>query len=341
MSIPSRRLSLLKKFERQVAPLEKYHVDILGLCKDTREEIEYLERKKGITGPADDTHRSERDLSISSRSSSEQRTLANDSDHEPRGRTLKRAEALHDHENMEEDEEPKEKIVSENDGAAKNHHQPQAHLRRAKSHREPKNLSWFGIFGKKMHRDRDDHPASTAAPALLRNHSLPPPKPTQENPGKRLRRRLSKKKQRPQFEELDPSTDDPPIHPNTVWNANVPPNPFYDDDDYDDDGGWEQSPPPESPQHHPDILHNNGNRVEEEDAPYIHPDHYHNETSDLFIPPTSHPNPGLNAQEAAYIVHPEPQLTAPLRAPIDASPAVKEKVERRIRFEETGRGDDE
>lgn len=42
---PSHRLTLLRKFENQVAPLERYGVDILGLCEDTRAEILCLEKR--------------------------------------------------------------------------------------------------------------------------------------------------------------------------------------------------------------------------------------------------------------------------------------------------------
>ncbi|KAL8805339.1 MAG: hypothetical protein Q9182_002013 [Xanthomendoza sp. 2 TL-2023] len=297
MSVPSRRLSLLKKFERQVAPLEKYHVDILGLCQDTREEIEYLERKKGITGPRDETHRRERELSVSSRSSSEQCTLANESDYEPRSRMLKRAEALHDQVNVGADEKPKGKSVNEDDGAAKDHRQAQAYLRRAKSQREPKNISWLGIFTKKMHRGREHHPASTTAfSPSQRNISPSPSKSAPENPEKRPRSRLSKKKPHPGSGKNEHQSTDPPVHPNTIWNANIPHNPLYDDDDDDDDNGG-----PGSPQNHLGTFHTGDGG--EEEPPYIHPDHRHRNGTVDSTPyhQTSDPNPLGKRQRISFI----------------------------------------
>ncbi|KAI4124233.1 MAG: hypothetical protein LQ338_004912 [Usnochroma carphineum] len=54
----ARRLKLMEALERKFAPLERYHVDVVGLCEDTREEIAFLREKLGMTDPVaeDGTH---------------------------------------------------------------------------------------------------------------------------------------------------------------------------------------------------------------------------------------------------------------------------------------------
>ncbi|KAL8931672.1 MAG: hypothetical protein Q9216_007116, partial [Gyalolechia sp. 2 TL-2023] len=46
----ARRLKLMEALERKFAPLEKYHVDVVGLCADTRGEIAFLRKKLGSGG---------------------------------------------------------------------------------------------------------------------------------------------------------------------------------------------------------------------------------------------------------------------------------------------------
>lgn len=41
----ARRLKFMESLERKFAPLEKYHIDVVGLCEDTRGEIEFLKSK--------------------------------------------------------------------------------------------------------------------------------------------------------------------------------------------------------------------------------------------------------------------------------------------------------
>ncbi|KAL8703818.1 MAG: hypothetical protein Q9225_008107, partial [Loekoesia sp. 1 TL-2023] len=50
----ARRLKLMEALERKFAPLEKYHIDVVGLCEDTRGEIAFLRKKLGRTDPAAD-----------------------------------------------------------------------------------------------------------------------------------------------------------------------------------------------------------------------------------------------------------------------------------------------
>lgn len=45
----------MEALERKVSPLEKYHVDVVGLNEDTREEIAFLRNKLGISSPVADT----------------------------------------------------------------------------------------------------------------------------------------------------------------------------------------------------------------------------------------------------------------------------------------------
>ncbi|KAL8928861.1 MAG: hypothetical protein Q9208_001639 [Pyrenodesmia sp. 3 TL-2023] len=47
----ARRLKFMEALERKVSPLEKYHVDVVGLNEDTREEIAFLRKKLGICSP--------------------------------------------------------------------------------------------------------------------------------------------------------------------------------------------------------------------------------------------------------------------------------------------------
>lgn len=50
----ARRLKLMEALERKLAPLEKYHMDVVGLCEDTREEIAFLRKKIGMIIPTAD-----------------------------------------------------------------------------------------------------------------------------------------------------------------------------------------------------------------------------------------------------------------------------------------------
>ncbi|KAI4142006.1 MAG: hypothetical protein L6R39_005121, partial [Caloplaca ligustica] len=45
----ARRLKLMEAFERKIAPLEEYHLDVVGLGEDTRGEIAFLRKKLGIS----------------------------------------------------------------------------------------------------------------------------------------------------------------------------------------------------------------------------------------------------------------------------------------------------
>ncbi|KAL8753693.1 MAG: hypothetical protein Q9184_005347 [Pyrenodesmia sp. 2 TL-2023] len=49
----ARRLKFMEALERKVFPLERYHVDVVGLNEDTREEITFLRKKLGISSPAE------------------------------------------------------------------------------------------------------------------------------------------------------------------------------------------------------------------------------------------------------------------------------------------------
>ncbi|KAL8700363.1 MAG: hypothetical protein Q9201_005488 [Fulgogasparrea decipioides] len=45
----ARRLRLMEALERKFAPLEKYHIDIFGICEDAREDAVYCRKKLGKT----------------------------------------------------------------------------------------------------------------------------------------------------------------------------------------------------------------------------------------------------------------------------------------------------
>ena len=183
MTEPSRRLTLLKKFERQIAPLERYHVDLLGLCEDTRLEIAHLEKalKRKQKGSIDATPTiASREFARYGAAVGVQEAIDGE-----KGDRSKRAEKLSLDREAKEQER---KGGSLHGGGGEEFRRAEARLRRARSLRESGSSSrWYHVFGRS--RRRGDHatpPPPTPSP------SLPPQPSTARTAQTRPRRRLSK-----------------------------------------------------------------------------------------------------------------------------------------------------
>ncbi|KAL9023327.1 MAG: hypothetical protein Q9180_008280 [Flavoplaca navasiana] len=164
MAQPSHRLTLLRKFEKQIAGLERHNIDFLGLCKDTREEIQYLERQRKIErkkeSSGDGKQMSSKGFAKYGAAVGDERaTFESDSEEvveEARGRR----DDDDDCEEDDDDDDGREQgadtanvvrrdfdftFEGENDGRFR-HQRAKRALRRAKSLKEPTRGKWFGIF---------------------------------------------------------------------------------------------------------------------------------------------------------------------------------------------------
>ncbi|KAL8789496.1 MAG: hypothetical protein Q9213_001109 [Squamulea squamosa] len=184
----SRRLSLLKKFERQVAPLQKHHVDFLGLGEDTRDEIAYLEKKERVAAAPSST--SSGSANRETRTFGQYGAAVGDvtAFAEEKGHGLKRAERLHDNDTSGE-----ERRGSSVD-YARQQQQPIT-MQRPESLNEPKSSNrWFDLFSRRSRKaDHEPHDPATMPPLrLIRTVSPRPSVSAEALPADRPRRRLSK-----------------------------------------------------------------------------------------------------------------------------------------------------
>ncbi|KAL8890060.1 MAG: hypothetical protein Q9215_002741 [Flavoplaca cf. flavocitrina] len=170
MAQPSHRLNLLRKFEKQIAPLERHHVDFLDLCEDTRGEIRDLE-SKGLRAQGLDA---------------EKRRTAPSHNPEEAGRKEQGADV--------EYPARTNSTTNENEGRFR-HARAKRALRRAKSLKEPPERSkWFGIFNRRKSASMKVlSPAPAPAPQLGPMRTLEP-RPSVEAEGIMVGRprRLSK-----------------------------------------------------------------------------------------------------------------------------------------------------
>ncbi|KAL9036339.1 MAG: hypothetical protein Q9180_004355 [Flavoplaca navasiana] len=166
MAQPSHRLTPLRKFEKQIAGLERHNIDFLGLCKDTREEIQYLERqgkmerKKESNGDGKQTS-SKGFANYGAAVGDERATLESDSEEvEEEARGRRDDDDDDDDDGINAGEDGREQgadtvhlarkdfdftITGENDGRFC-HERAKRALRKAKSLKEPTRSQWFGIF---------------------------------------------------------------------------------------------------------------------------------------------------------------------------------------------------
>ncbi len=175
MTEPSRRLTLLKKFERQVAPLERYHIDYLGLCEDTRLEIANLEKtlKRKQKGSIDATP------TIASHEFAWYEAAVGDEEAfgSEKGDGSKRAEKF-SLEREAKEQEPKGGSL--HGGGGEEFSRAKARSRRARSLQDSGSSSrWYHVFSRS--RRRGDHPApppptpspfSVSSPNQLRHAPL-------------------------------------------------------------------------------------------------------------------------------------------------------------------------
>ncbi len=214
MAQPSHRLTLLRKFEKQIAGLERHHVDFLGLCEDTREEIQYLERQGKIERKhelhGDGKHGASKAFAKYGAAVGDQRaTLESDVDTEEESRGRRDDD---DVVYINAGEDGREQgadtaylvrrefaATDENNGRFR-HARAKRALRKAKSLKEPPTRSkWFGIFTRRKPasiKSPSPAPAPQRKPDPMRTLE---PRPSasaegsiENDKGGRVRRRLSK-----------------------------------------------------------------------------------------------------------------------------------------------------
>ncbi|KAI4260668.1 MAG: hypothetical protein L6R42_003958 [Xanthoria sp. 1 TBL-2021] len=224
---PSHRLTLLRKFEKQVAPLERYGVDFLGLCEDTRAEILHLERRgkvdrkkgKGV-GEREGNRGTEREEEREGEGFAKFRAGVGDSTAIERGAGAEESRASQSFDGGGGD-------GGSYEGARKQ-------LRRAKTLYHPKDnqsrsSKWYGFLGRRsQHTTRSTSPAlgpiRTLSPRPVARASLSP-SPTGMIPNDGPRRRLSKVHRTSKKGERGGGVEVPQIHPNYNGSGESLPNP--------------------------------------------------------------------------------------------------------------------
>ncbi|KAL8911848.1 MAG: hypothetical protein Q9171_003036 [Xanthocarpia ochracea] len=214
MAQPSRRLTLLKKFERQVAPLERYQIDFLGLGEDTRLQIAHLEKilERKQKGSLDATP--------PSASHNLARYGAAVGDEEAfdgqKGDGAKRAENL----SLDlEAREQERKGGGLHGGGGEEFGRAKARFQRAKSLRDSGSSSrWYHVFSRSRRRGDHAAPPSPSPPS-------PSKPPTARTAQTQPRRRLSKAHRAGKsgranipFTPALESNDTPYIHPDQRGN---------------------------------------------------------------------------------------------------------------------------
>ncbi|KAL8875086.1 MAG: hypothetical protein Q9192_009104, partial [Flavoplaca navasiana] len=211
MAQPSRRLGLLREFEKQIAPLKRYNIDFLGLCEDTREEIQYLERQgkieRKIELHGDGKQMSSKRFAKFGAAVGDERALESDIEEveeESCGRRddddVLYIDAGEDGRKQGADTADlagrEFTTEEENDGRIR-HARAKRALRKAKSFKEPRAKNrWFSVSNHRHHRTRTNSPSPSLQ--LERMQTLEPRPSTsakgsiENDKGKRPRRRLSK-----------------------------------------------------------------------------------------------------------------------------------------------------
>ena len=197
MAQPSHRLNLLRTFEKQIAPLERHHVDFLGLCEDTRKEIRDLESK----GMMDRKYTSSNNTNLSDQGFTRYGAAVGDERAQGLDPAGEKTQPSHNPEEGGRKEQSADAehpartnfTTNENEGRFR-HERAKRALKKAKSLKEPPTRSkWFGVFNRRKPASMKS-PSSTPAPQLERMRTLEPRASveTEEVMVGRPRRRLSK-----------------------------------------------------------------------------------------------------------------------------------------------------
>ena len=201
MAQPSHRLNLLRKFEKQIAPLERHHVDFLGLCEDTRREIRDLESK----GMMDRKYTSSNNTNLSDQGFTRYGAAVGDERAQGLDPAGEKTQPSHNPEEAGRREQSADAehpartnfTTNENEGRFR-HERAKRALKKAKSLKEPPTRSkWFGVFNRRKPSSMK-FPSPTPAPQLERMRTLEArpftsaERAIKNDRGGRPRRRLSK-----------------------------------------------------------------------------------------------------------------------------------------------------
>ncbi|KAL8772435.1 MAG: hypothetical protein Q9209_002386 [Squamulea sp. 1 TL-2023] len=208
----SRRLTLLKKFERQVAPFEKHHVDFLGLGEDTRDEVAHLEKKGFVAASSNTSSVNKETHTFGQYGAAVGDEIAFAVE---KGHGLERAERLHD--NGTSNQEQRGNSVKH----IRQQQRPKT-MQGVESLNEPKSSNrWFGLFNRRSRKmeSKAHDPATMPPPRPIRTLSPRPSTSAEDIGAPAPRRPLSKARRGRRSTQStvateSPSGDAPYVHQN-------------------------------------------------------------------------------------------------------------------------------